>query len=275
MKELPKLINETIDFLRTKTECKPETGIILGTGLGKLATKIEVEVSIPYTEIPNFAESTVEGHAGKLIFGKISGKSVVAMQGRFHYYEGYNMQQITFPVRVMKALGAETLIVSNACGGLNHQFTPGDIMIITDHINLLGNNPLIGKNHKELGPRYPDMSEPYSQNLIKTAEAVAIKENIPVKKGVYACMSGPSMETAAEYRMLRVIGADVIGMSTVPEVIVAVHSSMKVLGLSVITDECFPDCLKPANINHIIANANKAEPNLVKIIEKVLKKIYT
>jgi purine-nucleoside phosphorylase len=267
------MIQESLTFIRSKTESTPEVGIILGTGLGKLADKIKTECSIPYTKIPHFAESTVEGHAGKLIFGTVSGKSVVAMQGRFHYYEGYTMEQITFPVRVMKALGVSTLIVSNACGGLNHQFKPGDIMIITDHINLLGDNPLIGKNYQKLGPRYPDMSEPYSKKLVALTEEVALANKIPIQKGVYASMTGPSLETAAEYRMLRVIGADVIGMSTVPEVIVAAHSSIKVLGLSVITDECFPDSLNSVDINKIIATANSAEPKLVKIIEKVLEKL--
>ena len=273
MSTLPEMIKEATGFIRGKTQAKPQIGIILGTGLGKLATKIKADTVIPYTEIPHFAESTAEGHAGKLIFGSVSGKSVVAMQGRFHYYEGYDMQQITFPVRVMKALGLNTLIVSNACGGVNYLFCPGDIMIITDHINLLGTNPLIGKNYEELGQRYPDMSEPYSKELIKLANAVALEEKIPVRNGVYASMSGPSLETAAEYRMLRAIGADVVGMSTVPEVIVAVHAGLKVLGLSVITDECFPDTLKPVDIKKIIANANEAEPKLVRIIEKVLEKI--
>jgi purine-nucleoside phosphorylase len=273
MKSLPEMIKEAVAEIRGKTKLQPRIGIILGTGLGKLASEIEVETSIPYTDIPHFVKSTVEGHAGKLIFGTLSGKAVVAMQGRFHFYEGYTMQEITFPVRVLKALGIDTLIVSNACGGINIQFQPGDIMIITDHINLLGTNPLIGKNYEELGQRFPDMSEPYSKKLAELAHAVAIDEKIPVKKGVYASMSGPCLETAAEYRMLKTMGADVIGMSTVPEVIVAVHAGLKVLGLSVITDECFPDNLKPVDIRKIIANANTAEPKLVRIIKRVLEKL--
>ncbi len=271
MKNLLEQIEEAKNCI--KTSIKPEIGIILGTGLGRLAKVIKKEIAIPYTDIPGFAKSTVEGHAGKLILGTLSGKPIVAMQGRFHYYEGYSMQQITFPIRVMKAMGVKTLIVSNACGGLNPQFKAGDIMVITDHINLFGDNPLIGHNHKELGDRYPDMFNAYSQDLIELTQNVALEEKISIQKGVYAAMSGPSLETAAEYRMLRTIGADAIGMSTVPEVIVAVHSSMKVLGLSVITDECLPDSLKPVDISKIIAIANKAEPNLVKIIEKVLEKI--
>jgi len=273
MSTLPEKIRAAVDVIRSRSKTVPQVGIILGTGLGKLATSVKKEAEISYADIPHFAQSTVESHAGRLILGTLAGKPVVVMQGRFHYYEGYDLGEITFPVRVMKALGAKTLIVSNACGGVNHQFRAGDLMLITDHINLLGTNPLIGKNHKELGPRFPDMSEPYSRELIALAETVALELRIPVRKGVYASMSGPSLETAAEYRMLRVIGADAIGMSTVPEVIVAVHTGMKVLGISVITDECFPDSLKPVDIQKIIAVADQAEPKLVGIIEKVLEKM--
>jgi purine-nucleoside phosphorylase len=210
-------------------------------------------------------------HAGKLILGKLADKDVVAMQGRFHYYEGYTIKQITFPIRVMKFLGCEILQISNACGGLNPDFKPGDIMIMKDHINLLGDNPLIGINDEDLGPRFPDMSEPYCKELIKLAEKIALEEEIKINKGVYAAMTGPSLETAAEYRFLRIIGADVVGMSTVPENIVAVHMGMKVLGLSVITDECFPDSLRPVNIAKIIETANNAEPNLTRIMKRIVE----
>ncbi|HDZ10697.1 MAG TPA: purine-nucleoside phosphorylase, partial [Bacteroidetes bacterium] len=230
MTELMQQILETTEFLRTKTDFTPETGIILGTGLGGLVKEIDVVATISYKEIPHFPISTVEFHAGNLIFGRFAGKKVVVMQGRFHYYEGYSMKQITFPVRVMKQLGAGTLLVSNAAGALNPLFHVSDIMIIVDHINLLGDNPLIGQNDENLGPRFPDMSEPYRKTLIELAETVAIDNKIPVQKGVFAAMTGPSLETRAEYRFLRMIGADAIGMSTIPEVIVAVHSGMKILG---------------------------------------------
>jgi purine-nucleoside phosphorylase len=273
LSELRKKIDQTIAFLRKKTDAEPVVGIILGTGLGALVEDIEIEISIPYGEIPNFPISTVEFHEGKLIFGTLCGKSIVAMQGRFHYYEGYSMQQITFPVRVMKFLGVHTLLVSNACGGINANMKPGDIMLITDHINLLGDNPLIGENDNTLGPRFPDMSEPYSRELIKLTEEIAQKEKLKVKKGVYAAMTGPNLETAAEYRFLRIIGADVVGMSTIPEDIVAIHSGMRVLGFSVITDACVPEELKPANIPEIIRTAKEAEPKLTLLIKKVVEKL--
>ncbi len=271
MSELRKKIDQTITFLRKKTGAEAGVGIILGTGLGALVEDIDIEISIPYGEIPNFPISTVEFHEGKLIFGMLCGKSIVAMQGRFHYYEGYSMQQITFPVRVMKFLGVNTLLVSNACGGINTDMKQGDIMLITDHINLLGDNPLIGENDDTLGPRFPDMSEPYSRDLIKLAEEIAHKEKLNVKKGVYAAMTGPNLETAAEYRFLRIIGADVVGMSTIPEDIVAIHSGMRVLGFSVITDACVPEELKPANIPEIIRTAKEAEPKLTLLIKKVVE----
>ena len=273
MSELRKKIEETVAFLRTKTDAQPGIGIILGTGLGALVEDIDVEISISYSEIPNFPISTVEFHAGKLIFGTLCGKSIVAMQGRFHYYEGYSMQQITFPVRVMKFLGVHTLLVSNACGGINAGIKPGDIMLITDHINLLGDNPLIGENDDTLGPRFPDMSEPYSRALIQLTEDIARNEKIDVKKGVYAAMTGPNLETGAEYKFLRTIGADVVGMSTIPEDIVAIHSGMQVLGFSVITDACVPEELKPANIPEIINTAKEAEPKLTLLIKNVVEKI--
>jgi len=264
-------IEKAVKVIREKSSIKPKVGIILGTGLGGLAKEIEPEAVIPYKDIPGFPESTVEFHAGKLILGTLANKEIAAMEGRFHYYEGYTMRQITFPVRVMRFLGCEILLVSNACGGLNPDFSPGDIMIMRDHINLLGDNPLIGVNDKELGPRFPDMSEPYSRELIGLAEKIALEEKIKIKKGVYAAMSGPNLETAAEYSFLRTIGADAVGMSTVPEDIVAVQMGMKVLGLSVVTDECFPDALKPADINEIIKTAEKAEPMLTRLMKRIVE----
>jgi purine-nucleoside phosphorylase len=235
--------------------------------------KIDISGSVSYEDIPHFPVSTVETHTGKLIFGSISGRNVMAMQGRFHFYEGYSMEQITFPVRVMKALGVKILVVSNACGGLNPSFKKGDIMLIRDHINLLGTNPLIGRNNKKLGPRFPDMSRPYDPELSKLAAAAAAELKIELQEGVYACMSGPSLETAAEYRFLQIIGADVVGMSTVPEVIVGVHSRLRVLGLSVITDLCQPGDLKPVDINEIIRIAGQAEPRLVAVLERTIEKL--
>ena len=267
------MIQESKKFIEGKCTEKPEIGIILGTGLGKLAGAIKQDCVIDYEEIPNFPLSTVEAHAGKLILGTLSGKRVMAMQGRFHYYEGYTMQQIVFPVQVMKFMGATTLVVSNACGGINPLYKPGTIMVIDDHINLLATNPLIGQNDRRIGPRFPDMSEPYSRRLIDLCVKVALDNKIPIERGVYASMSGPCLETRAEYRMLKTLGADVIGMSTVPEVIAAVHCGLKVLGLSVVTDACLPDCLEPADITRIIAIAAGAEPKLIKLIEKVLESL--
>ena len=273
MSELSEHIAESVGAIQGKAKTKPEIGIILGTGMGALAEDIEIEAVIPYEEIPHFPISTVEFHAGRLILGLLNGKRIVAMQGRFHRYEGYDLKQITFPVRVMSALGAGYLIVSTACGAMNPQFQAGDIMLITDHINLLGDNPLIGQNDEELGPRFPDMSEPYSQELIALAEQAALEEKIRVQRGVYAAMTGPNLETAAEYRFLRIIGADVVGMSTVPEDLVAVHSGMRVLGLALVTDLCFPDTLQKADIEGIIQIAEDTEPKLTKIIRKVVERI--
>ncbi|MCX7875864.1 MAG: purine-nucleoside phosphorylase [Melioribacteraceae bacterium] len=273
MSELIQKINETLQVIRNYTNDNFEIGIILGTGLGGLVNEIEIEHEIDYSLLPHFPLSTVESHKGKLILGKINGKKIVAMQGRFHYYEGYTMQQITYPVRVMKFLGVKTLLISNACGGMNPQFKRGDIMIITDHINLLGDNPLIGKNEDELGPRFPDMSEPYDYKLIELAEEVAIENKIKVQKGVYVAVPGPNLETKAEYRFLRNIGADVVGMSTVPENIVANHMGIKVLGFSIITDECFPDSLKAVDVKEIIETAMTAEPKMTLIMKEVIKKL--
>jgi purine-nucleoside phosphorylase len=260
-------IQEAVQAIRSKTQAKPLVGIILGTGLGALAKEIEHPVSIPYGQIPHFPLSTVETHAGELVFGTLGSTPVVAMRGRFHRYEGYSLQQVTFPVRVMKELGVQNLLVSNACGGMNRTFHPGDLMIIEDHINLMGDNPLLGANDDRLGPRFPDMAEPYSKELIALAEKIAWEKRIPVRKGVYVAVTGPNLETRAEYRFLQPF-ADVVGMSTVPEVIVAIHAGLKVLGISVVTDLCIPDTLEPANIQKIIQNAMAAEPQLTTIMKE-------
>lgn len=273
MSKLMEMINETLEIIKSKTTEKYEVGIVLGTGLGGLVSEIDIMHEIDYEQLPHFPVSTVESHKGKLIFGKLGGKNVVAMQGRFHYYEGYSMQQIAYPIRVMKLLGVETLLVSNACGGMNPIYRRGDIMIMIDHINLLGDNPLIGANEDEFGPRFPDMSEPYDLGLIELAENVALENNIKVQKGVYVAVSGPNLETKAEYRFLRIIGADVVGMSTVPENIVANHMGMKVLGISIITDECFPESLKAVDVSEIIETANATEPKMTLIMKEVVSKL--
>jgi len=273
MSELLKFINETLEVIRKKTKNDYEIGIVLGTGLGGLVTEIEIEHEFDYEELPHFPLSTVESHRGKLILGKLSGKNVVAMQGRFHFYEGYTMKEITYPIRVMKFLGVKTLVVSNACGGMNPLYKRGDLMLMVDHINLLGDNPLVGKNEDELGPRFPDMSEPYSLELIDIAEEVALDKKIKIQKGVYVAVPGPNLETKAEYRFLRATGADVVGMSTVPENIVANHMGMKVLGLSIITDECFPETLRAVDVKEIIETAMNAEPKLTLLMKEVIKRI--
>ena len=264
---------EALDFIQSKTEIRPNYMVILGTGLGQLAEEMDIKDEVPYDEIPHFPVSTVESHAGKLLFGILGGKEVVAMQGRFHYYEGYTMQQIAFPVRVLKENGADTLIVSNACGGMNPNHTRGDIMLIRDHINMLGDNPLMGPNDDELGPRFPDMSEPYSERLMDIAKNVALENNIEMHQGVYIALSGPMLETKSEYRFLRQLGADVVGMSTVPEVISAVHMGMEVLGISAITDECFPDALEPVEMEDILEAASIAEPKMTRVIINTLEKL--
>ena len=270
-------IGETVkkarDYISARTDCIPEVGIVLGTGLGRLTREIEAETTIPYSEIPGFVSSTVESHEGRLIFGRLSGHRVVAMQGRFHYYEGYSMQAITFPVRVMHVLGAAILVISNAAGGLNADFSKGDLVLIKDHINFLGHNPLIGVNESQLGPRFPDMSEPYSYRLMDLARSVAEEHGIRLRDGVYAAMQGPSLETAAEYRFLRMIGADMVGMSTVPEDIVAVQCGMEVLGVTIISDMCIPENLEPADINNIIAVCEAAEPTLTALIKEIIEKL--
>ena len=273
MLHLAAQIAEATAFIRSRWDRSARVGIILGTGLGSLAREIACDATIPYEEIPHFPRSTATSHAGQLVCGTLAGVPVVAMEGRFHAYEGYSFQQLTFPVRVMKALGADTLLVSHACGGMNPVYRRGDIMVIDDHINLLGGNPLIGINDDALGPRFPDMSCPYDPALIECALAIARRENFVAHRGVYVAVTGPNLETRAEYRFLRTIGADVVGMSTVPEVIVAVHASLRVLGLSVITDMCFPDALEPANIDQILATAAESEPKLRAIVLGVLERI--
>jgi purine-nucleoside phosphorylase len=272
MLELYDQTQEAVSAIRAKWDQTPHTGIILGTGLGPLVDNIDVEATLEYDEIPHFPRSTVMTHRSRLVLGKLQDVPVMAMEGRFHMYEGYSLKQITLPVRVMKAMGAELLVVSNACGGMNPYYQCTDIMVIDDHINLMGDNPLIGINDDRLGPRFPDMCEPYDQKLIALAEEVARKEDIVLHKGVFVAVAGPNLETRAEYRFLRFIGADVVGMSTVPEVIVAVHCGLRVLGFSVITDMCFPDALQPANIDEIVANANEAAPKLTTLILNVLAK---
>jgi purine-nucleoside phosphorylase len=244
----------------------PEFGIILGTGLGSVAAAIEKTATIPYEKIPHFARSTVTSHKGDLVLGTLEGRRVVAMEGRFHAYEGYSMEQITFPVRVMRALGAKALVVSNACGGLNPAYAKGDLMLIEDHLNLMGANPLVGPNDDTLGPRFPDMCRPYDLDFLRAAEAVGKREQIKLQKGVYAALTGPCLETPAEYRMLRTIGADVVGMSTVPEVIVGVHAGLRMLGVSIVTDLCVPETLHPVNIQEIIAVAQAAEPRIGRLL---------
>jgi len=273
MRELKKHIGEAVDDIRLVTDAQPKIGIILGTGLGGLVNKIEIEHTVSYENIKHFPLSTVEGHAGRLIFGKLAGKAVVAMQGRFHYYEGYTMKQVTFPVRVMKALGIGTMIVSNACGGLNPQFKAGDMMIITDHINLQTENPLRGYNDPDLGDRFPDVSRIYDRELVALAEQCALDLKIKVQKGVYVSVMGPNFETAAEYRFLRIIGADAVGMSTVPEVLVAHHQKTRVLGLSIITDMGLPDCLEQTSHEIILKNAAVAEAKMTAVAEAVVAKL--
>ncbi|HTY08958.1 MAG TPA: purine-nucleoside phosphorylase [Candidatus Edwardsbacteria bacterium] len=273
MKEWIAKIDQTAEYLKGKTTVRPQLGIILGTGLGGLVKEIEVADTISYDQIFNFPISTVESHAGRLIFGKLSGKDVMVMQGRFHYYEGYTMQQITFPVRVMKALGARAMLVSNACGGVNPVYAAGDIMLMADHINFMGDNPLLDRNEDTLGPRFPDMYNAYDRDLMALAEKVALEQRVKLQKGVYMAFSGPNLETAAEYRMARAMGADVVGMSSVPEVIVARHAGLKVLGLSIITDMGLPDALEPASLEKILKAAGKTEPAFVRLVAQIVKEM--
>jgi purine-nucleoside phosphorylase len=270
MLDLYDKIQDACAFIRKAWHHTPHAGIILGTGLGPLAQRIEVQAAIEYGDIPHFPKSTATSHRGRLVCGNLCGLPVIAMEGRFHMYEGYPLQQITLPVRVMKFLGAKLLVVSNACGGMNPNYRAGDIMMIDDHINLMGDNPLIGINDERLGPRFPDMSRPYDSELIDAALQVARKNDIVAHKGVFVAVAGPNLETRAEYRFLRMIGADVVGMSTVPEVIVAVHSGLRTVGFSVVTDMCLPDALEAADVEKIIAIANDAEPRLTTLVTGVL-----
>jgi purine-nucleoside phosphorylase len=266
-------IQEATGVVRRSTKLRPDVAIVLGTGLGGLAAEIEVETAIPYEDIPGFPLSTVESHAGRLLLGRLGQRQVVAMQGRFHRYEGYDLAAVTFPVRVMRALGARVLFVSNACGGMNPLWSPGDLVLLSDHINLLGDNPLIGANDERLGPRFPDMSAPYDPELRALARATALELGITLREGVYVAVPGPNLETRSEYRMLRMMGADVVGMSTVPEVIVAAHAGMRTLGISIITDQCLPDALEPADIGRIIATAGRAEPSLTRLIVGLAERV--
>ncbi|MCB9189648.1 MAG: purine-nucleoside phosphorylase [Flavobacteriales bacterium] len=266
-------IKETANFLKERTNFNPTVGIILGTGLGGLVNEIETEHAIPYEDIPNFPVSTVQGHSGKLIFGKLGGKDVVAMQGRFHFYEGYTMNEVVFPVRVMKFLGIKHLFVSNASGGVNRKFEVGDIMIIDDHVNLFPTNPLIGKNMDELGPRFPDMSEPYDHALIARAEDIAIKNSIKLVKGTYAGLSGPCLETPAEYQWIYNTGADTVGMSTVPEVIAARHMGIPCFGFSIITDLGVPGKIIEMTHEIVQSVAENAEPKMTLIVKELLKSL--
>ena len=266
-------VEQAASAVLARTSLRPAIGVILGTGLGQLADAIDVAVSIPYEEIPGFPLSTVESHSGRLLVGHLGGKPVVAMQGRFHLYEGYTAQEITFPVRVMASMGVGTLLVSNAAGGMNPLYRRGDVMLIEDHINLQGANPLIGANIEAWGPRFPDMSDPYTLELREMARAVALEAGIRLHEGVYVVVTGPNLETRAEYRFLRQIGADVVGMSTVPEILVARHMGMRTMAVSVVTDECFPDCLAPVALPEILAAANEAQPKLTAIVTGVIERL--
>jgi purine-nucleoside phosphorylase len=267
-------IQAAADAIRDRSDLRPEVAIILGTGLGGLTDELEVQESIPYQEIPGFPLSTVESHAGRLLLGHLRSRPVVVMQGRMHRYEGYSLGQVTLPVRVMHALGASVLLVSSACGGMNPLWGPGDLVLLSDHINLLGDNPLVGPNDERLGPRFPDMSQPYDSELRALARAIALELEIVLREGVYVAVPGPSLETRAEYRMLRGIGADVVGMSTVPEVIVAAHAGLRTLGISIITDQCLPDCLEPADIGRIIETARRAEPSLTALTASLVERLH-
>jgi len=267
------IIADAVRAIQAKSTLTPDVAVILGTGLGALASDITHASRISYTEIPGFPIATVESHAGTLLLGELAGRRVVAMQGRFHRYEGYTLQHIAYPVRVLRALGARILVVSNACGGMHPLWSPGDLMLMADHINLLGDNPLVGPNDESLGPRFPDMSEPYDPMLRELARAVARERGFTLREGVYVAVTGPNLETRAEYRMLRALGADVVGMSTVPEVITAVHMGMRVLGVSIITDQCLPDALAPTTVDRIIAVAREAEPRLTALIHGVLERL--
>jgi purine-nucleoside phosphorylase len=273
MTELKTRITEAATAVRAKTKLRPEVGIILGTGLGDLTQALEATTVVPYAGIPHFPQSTVESHAGELHVGKLAGRPVAVMKGRVHYYEGYTMQQVSFPVRVLRELGCRTLIITNAGGGMNPDMPAGTIVVTTDHINLMGDNPLIGPNDDELGPRFPDMSEPYSRKLIALAEKVALELQQPLQRGVFVAVPGPNLETAAEYRFLRAVGADVVGMSLVPETIVAVHGGMAVLSFNVVTDACLPDALSPVDLPAVLAVAGRTAPALTRLVTEVVRRL--
>ena len=266
-------INAAVTFIKSKVQSEPLYGIVLGTGLGGLVDEVKIQQTVDYKDIPYFPVSTVESHSGRLIFGELSGKNVVVMHGRFHYYEGYSMQEVTFPIRVMKLLGIQMLFVSNAAGGLNKKFKKSDLMIIHDHINLMPENPLTGKNWDEFGIRFPDMSEPYSFRLIKKAQSISLNGDIRLYEGVYAGVSGPNLETRAEYKFLHIIGADAVGMSTVPEIIVARQMDLECFAISVITDLCYPEAIQKISIEEVIASAKKAEPTMTKIFMELIGKL--
>ena len=271
--ELMTQIDEAAAVLKRRTRMRPEVGIILGTGLGDLAGSLENPLVVPYSEIPHFPVSTVESHAGELHVGALAGRGVAVMKGRVHYYEGYTMRQVAFPVRVLRAIGCRTLIVTNACGSMNPDMPPGSIVVTTDHINLMGDSPLIGENDEDLGPRFPDMSEPYSRALVGLAETVALESAIPLQRAVFVGVPGPNLETAAEYRFLRWVGADVVGMSLVPEAIAAVHGGTRVLAFNVVTDHCLPDHLHPVDIAQVLAVAGRAAPTLIRLVTEVVRRL--
>ena len=271
--ELMQQIQEAADAVCARTRVRPEVGVVLGTGLGDFAQALTADVVIPYREIPHFPHSTVESHAGELHVGTLAGRPVAVMKGRAHYYEGYSMRQVGFPVRVLRALGCATVVVTSAVGGMNPDLAPGQIVVTTDHINLMGDNPLIGPNDDELGPRFPDMSEPYSRPLIALAERVALDLKIPLARGVLVAVAGPNLETAAEYRFLRWIGGDVVGMSLVPENLVAVHGGQRVLAFNVVTDACLPDALRPVDIAEVLAVAGRTAPALTRLVTEVVRRL--
>ncbi|MBI4365075.1 MAG: purine-nucleoside phosphorylase [Candidatus Latescibacteria bacterium] len=266
-------IEEARDYLASRVGLRPEIGIILGTGLGRFAEAMRGPAVVPYREIPHFPVPSVESHAGELVVGTLGGRPTAVMNGRVHYYEGFSMREVTFPVRVLRALGAHTLVVTNAAGGMNPLFEASDIVVTVDHINLMGDNPLLGPNEDSLGPRFPDMSEPYSRELIALARETALEEKIPLREGVFVGVAGPNLETRAEYRFLRWVGADLVGMSLVPETIVAAHAGMRVLAFSVVTDTCFPESLEPIDVPKILAAAAKAEPALTRLVARVIERL--
>ena len=271
--DLVSRIQGAAEHVRARARVRPEVGVILGTGLGDFAEALETEAVVPYQDIPGFPVSTVESHAGELHLGRLAGRPVAVMKGRAHFYEGYTMRQVAFPIRVLKAIGCQSVVITSACGSMNPDMPPGSLVVTTDHINLTGDSPLIGENDDELGPRFPDMSEPYSRALIALAERVALEGQIPLQRAVFVAVAGPSLETAAEYRFLRWIGADIVGMSVVPETLAAVHGGQRVLALNVVTDACLPDDLHPVDIPEILRVAARAAPELIRLVTEVVRRI--